>query len=129
MNSLTKLLIICPLWAALAQVLLAQTALPPAATSFDGGSWISPTEKLDTHLPHWLRFQGEERVRAEGNVGTGFKTGANDGYMLNRIRFDMQVAPASWLKFDFQTQDAQAFWKNQKPYTSPYQDTWNLRLA
>ena len=80
-------------------------------------------------MPPWLRFQGEERVRAEGTVGAGFKAKADDGYMLNRFRFDMQVVPASWLKLDFQTQDARAFCKNQKPYAPPYQDTWDLRLA
>jgi hypothetical protein len=110
-----KLVIASPLWVALANVAPAQTAIAPAALSFDNGSWLSPAEKLDTHLPHWLRFHGEERVRAEGAVGAGFKTDSDDGYMLNRIRLDMQVVPASWLKFDFQAQDARAFWRNQSP--------------
>jgi hypothetical protein len=36
--------------------------------------------------------------------------------------------PSKWLKFEFQTQDSRAFWREeaQKP---PYTDTWDLRLA
>jgi Alginate export len=49
--------------------------------------------------------------------------------IAEQASFDMQAAPASWLKFDFQTQDARAFWKNQKPYAPPYQHTLDLSLA
>jgi hypothetical protein len=129
MNLYAKFLATGTLLAALASAALAQTATAPAARSLDNSSWLSPAEKMDTYLPHWLQFHGEERVRAEGTVGAGFKPAADDGYLLNRFRFDMQVRPASWLKFDFQVQDAQAFWKNQKPYAPPYQDTWDLRMA
>lgn len=93
-------------------------------------SWLSPTSEINQVLPYWLRFAGEDQVRAEGVIGAGFKAhDANDGYMLNRFRYDMKVLPESWLKFDFEVQDAQAFWKNQKPYAAPYQQTWDLSRA
>jgi hypothetical protein len=47
---------------------------------------------------------------------------------LNRIRFDMAIVPASWLKFQFETQDARVWFKNQTP-APPYRDTWDPRLA
>lgn len=95
-----------------------------------GPSWLAPTTELDQALPSWLRFGGEEQIRAEGIVGAGFKAkDANDGYFLNRFRYDMKLLPESWLKFDFQVQDAQAFGMNKKPYAAPYQQTWDLSRA
>src|ERR1700704_2385942 len=61
-----------------------------------------PTERLNKAIPKWLRFRGEERIRWEGFGGGGFTSGNDDFYLLNRIRFDMALLPASWLKFDFQ---------------------------
>jgi hypothetical protein len=89
----------------------------------------SPLDSFNNRLPHWLRFSGEERVRAEGFFGGAFREGNDDLYLLQRTRFDMYVVPAGWLQFRFETQDARVFWKSQKPYASPFQDTWDLRLA
>jgi len=83
---------------------------------------------VNKELPGWLRFSGEERARLEGFWGGGFVAGNNDAYFLNRIRFDMAIIPASWLKFRFETQDAREWWKNQTP-APPFQDTWDLRQA
>ena len=101
-----------------------------AAPDESAPSIEKPTSELNRFLPSWLRLQGEDQIRAEGVIGGGFKAkDANDGYLLNRVRFDMKVIPEYWLKFDFQVQDAQAFWKNQKPYAAPYQQTWDLSRA
>lgn len=105
----------------------AQTARNNAVPSTDK-SWLTPTDELNSALPYWLRFHGEERVRPEGVDGQAFTGGASDGYLLNRLRFDMDVLPVSWLKFDVQVQDARAIWKNPVA-APPYQDTWDLRLA
>lgn len=89
----------------------------------------TPTlETLNKQLPTWLRFSGEERTRLEGFSGGGFVAANNDAYLLNRIRIDASIVPASWLKFLFETQDARVWWKNQKP-APPFQDTWDLRQA
>ena len=105
-----------------ASVVLAQSTTPAV-----GGSWLAPSSELNDKLPYWLRFTGDERARGEGDIGIGFKN-ANDRYMLNRLRFDAQILPAKWLKFEFQSQDSRAFGREegQKP---PYADTWDLRLA
>jgi len=87
------------------------------------------SDELNQRLPHWLRLSGEERLRWEGFQGGGFSPDSSDSYLLNRFRLGVMLLPAPWLKFRFQTQDARAGWKTQKPYAAPYQDTWNLRLA
>lgn len=103
-------------------VLLAQAPDPAAAAN---DSWL--TRRLDETLPYWLKFSGEERVRAEGDIGIGFKD-QTDRYVLNRLRLDAKILPTKWLKFEFQSQDARAFGREEtlKP---PYQDTWDLRQA
>jgi len=108
-------------WIALALTTASLRAQPPAT--------FSPLDAVNNQLPSWLRFSGEERLRLEGFGGGGFQPNNNDGYLLQRVRLNMKLLPASWLKFQFQTQDARVFFKNQKPYAPPYQDTWNLRLA
>jgi hypothetical protein len=84
---------------------------------------------LNRNLPSWLRFSGEERARLEGFSGGGFQPDNRDLYLLNRFRFNLAIKPASWLNFQFQVQDARVWWKNQKPYAPPYQDTFDLRIA
>jgi hypothetical protein len=82
---------------------------------------------LNNELPSWLRLSGEERARGEGDLGVAFKN-SNDRYLLNRLRLDMRIIPTDWLKFEFQSQDSRAFWREEsdKP---PYANTWDLRLA
>ena len=101
-------------------------AQQPATPASDG---LALSDELNQRLPHWLRISGEERLRWEGFQGGGFSPDSSDYYLLNRFRLGVMLLPAPWLKFRFQTQDARAGWKTQKPYAAPYQDTWNLRLA
>jgi hypothetical protein len=87
-----------------------------------------PTESLDRHLPSWVQFSGEERLRLEGYSGLGYQPG-DDTYLLHRFRFNLSLTPVPWLKIFAQTQDSRAFWKSAKPYAPPFQDTWDLRQA
>ena len=105
---------------------VAQTNAAANAFPGDNAGWLNPTDELNSELPFWLRFHGEERIRPEGQDGQSFKN-VGDGYILNRFRFNMDVLPTTWLTFHFQVQDADAFAKNN-PAPS-YQDTWDLRLA
>jgi hypothetical protein len=93
----------------------------------ESAPWLTPSVELDDRLPSWLQFSGEERARAEGNIGIGFKD-STDRYLLNRLRLNMKVKPTTWLNFNFQAQDARSFWREeaQKP---PYRDPWDLTLA
>ena len=65
-----------------------------------------PTGLLNDQLPKWLQFGVEERFRFEGYTNTGFKPGANDSYMLNRLRVGMILKPVNWFTVYSQVQDA-----------------------
>lgn len=104
---------------------LAMAQQSPTPASDDS----SVSDELNQRLPRWLRFSGEERLRWEGFQGGGFKPRSTDYYLLTRVRAGVMLLPASWLKLRFETQDARAGWKTQKPYAAPFQDTWDLRLA
>lgn len=79
-------------------------------------------------LPKWLSFGGEYRARLEGFSGGGFRSGNSDAYLLNRVRLNMKLAPASWMKFTFQAQDARVLGRNAGA-VPPYKDSIDLRMA
>jgi hypothetical protein len=92
---------------------------------------FSPAGKLNSHLPDWLRFDGEYRARLEEGLSGQSKPFGDDGrdtYFLNRIRVGATIKPARWLKFHFEGQDSRAFEKNP-PKTSTYFDQFDLRQA
>jgi hypothetical protein len=103
-------------------------ATPALAQEVTSRADFVPSDELNKQLPRWLRFSGEFRTRLEGFTGGGFRAGYDDDYLLTRLRINMHIQPASWLKFEFQGQDARVFWKNQRP-APPFQDTMDLRLA
>jgi hypothetical protein len=84
---------------------------------------------VNKELPAWLRFSGEYRMRFEGFDGGGFKPDTSDAYVLSRVRVNMRVSPTYWMRFQFQGQDAQAFYKNTKPDAPPFEDTMDIRQA
>jgi hypothetical protein len=84
---------------------------------------------LNKHLPAWLRFSGEYRMRLEGFDGGSFKADTRDAYDLSRLRLNMRVAPSSFMRFNFQVQDSQVFGKNAKPDAAPFENTMDLRQA
>src|SRR5215831_102490 len=86
-----------------------------------------PSDELNKQLPRWLRFSGEFRARLEGFTGLGFRANNDDDYLLTRLRINMHIQPASWLKFEFQGQDARVLWKKQMPAAPPFQDAVDLR--
>jgi len=88
-----------------------------------------PSDELNKKLPAWLRFSGEYRTRVEGFTGGGFTPGSHDAYFLNRIRLNLKIQPAEWLKFVVQGQDARVWGKNQHPAAPPFQDIVNLRIG
>ena len=88
-----------------------------------------PAAALNSQLPRWVRFSGEERIRLEGFAGGGFLPANNDAYLLQRFRLQLNLLAKPWLSFHFQSQDARVFWKTQQPYAPPFQDTWDLRQA
>lgn len=48
-------------------------------------------------LPAWLKLGVELRGRAES--GTAFDSDSDDNFELNRLRLDVDVRPAPWIRF------------------------------
>ena len=86
------------------------------------------SNEINTGLPSWLRFSGEERARLESIVGENFKP-IMDVYLLNRLRLNMQIRALSWLKFNFQAEDSRVFGQNTQPAPASQKDAMDLRLA
>src|SRR5262249_48987547 len=87
------------------------------------------SDYANKELPRWLRVSGEYRVRFEGVGGTAFKTDNEDAFVLGRARVNTTIIPTSWMKFQFQGQDAQVWGRNPKPDAPPYEDTFDVRQA
>ncbi len=90
---------------------------------------FSPAGELNSHLPKWLRFDGEYRARLEkGYSGKPFNANSGDTYFLNRFRLGVTIRPTDWLKFYVQGQDVRAFDKNP-PRSPSFYDLFDLRQA
>jgi Alginate export len=89
---------------------------------------FAPMTALDNQLPRWIGFGLEERLRWEDMIDESFKRHIDDGYLLNRWRFLMQIKPASWLRIVGQLQDARAWWQNP-PLQPPNTNRFDLKLA
>lgn len=86
------------------------------------------TGYANSDLPSWLRLGGEERVRVETLDGVGFLP-ADNTYLLQRLRLNLEIAPLTWLKFSFQAQDSRVYFTNVLPAPSSQRDPMDLRLA
>ena len=103
---------------------------PPAnSQQVSTGKEFVPSNRLNDRLPPWLQFSGEFRARMEVVSASDFRSGGGIAYLLSRLRIYMTVQPTAWLKLQFQSQDARAFWKNQQPPAPPFQETMDLRIA
>ena len=89
---------------------------------------FAPMTYVDEKLPNWIDVQAEERLRYEGYRNNNFKAGANDSYLLNRFRFQVDLYTPSWLRVTAQTQDARSFFQNP-PIGPPNTVRWDLKLA
>jgi hypothetical protein len=89
---------------------------------------FAPATYLDAKLPNWIDVQAEERFRYEAYDNSNFKTGANDSYLLNRFRFQVDLHTPSWLRVTAQVQDARAGFQNP-PIGPPNTVRWDLKLA
>jgi hypothetical protein len=87
-----------------------------------------PAGELDDHLPDWLWFGWEERLRYEGYHDSGFKLNNNDSYLLLRSRLQVNIKPTAWFKVVGQLQDARPFMQ-KPPWGPPNLNAWDLKLA
>ncbi len=103
----------------------ARTTGNPAPYDFHD---FAPLTDLDAKLPHWIDFQAEERFRVEGYDNNSFKANADDRYLLNRFRFQMDLRAGNWLRATAQVQDARAGFQNP-PIGPPNTVRWDLKEA
>jgi hypothetical protein len=87
-----------------------------------------PVTSLDRGMPRWIAFQAEERLRFEGYRNGAFQSDNDDDYMLNRLRVQVDLRPALWMRWSAQVQDARPMYQ-KPPYGPPNQNRWDLRLA
>ena len=100
-------------------LLFSQDAKPPS---------MPVSDEINTKLPGWLRFGGEERARMEYIAGEGFHS-IDDLYLLNRLRLNMDLRALSWLKFSFQAEDSRVFGQNAQPAPASQKDAVDFRLG
>jgi len=89
---------------------------------------FSPASDLNAHLPKWISFAWEERLRDEGYHNSGFKLNNNDSYLLLRSRLQMNIQLTQWFKMAAQVQDSRPFMQ-KPPYGPPNLNAWDLKLA
>jgi hypothetical protein len=89
---------------------------------------FAPATYLDSKLPKWFDVQAEERFRYEAYDNSNLKANADDSYLLNRFRFQVDLRTASWFRVTAQVQDARAGFQNP-PIAPPNTVRWDLKLA
>jgi hypothetical protein len=86
----------------------------PGPGAADAGTIVldrSPFAKL----PSWIQLGGQIRGRYEGPSGTSPLNNSQDSYYAGRIRLDLGIKPASWIRFFVQAQDAREGAYNTSP--------------
>jgi hypothetical protein len=102
-----------------------RTTASPAPYDFHD---LAPASYLDERLPKWIDLTTEERFRYEAYDNNSFKANADDSYILNRFRFQVDLHASSWLRVTAQVQDARSGYQNP-PIGPPNTVRWDLKLA
>ncbi len=89
---------------------------------------FAPSTYLDEKLPNWMDVQAEERFRFEAYNNSSLKANADDSYLLNRFRFQVDLRTFRWFRVTAQVQDARAGFQNP-PIGPPNTVRWDLKLA
>ena len=113
-------------------IVVAQTQTTPASpAAAPPTTWADRSifESPNAGLPKWIQFGGEYRIRWEGFEHSQFRPGNDDFYVLNRVRLNLTLRPATWMKVFAQGQDARVWGIDRITHLPPYQDTFNLRQA
>ncbi len=100
---------------------------PPPAS--DGPPTAFPATLVNDEFPRWLRFSGEYRIRPESHTAYGFVAGANDGFLLSRLRLNIELRPTTWFSTFVQAQDSEAAGIQPAHITTSIKDVFDLRQA
>lgn len=102
---------------------------PKPAPASDGPPTAFPATLVNDEFPRWLRFSGEYRIRPESHTAYGFVAGANDGFVLSRLRLNIEVRPTTWFSTFLQAQDSEAGGIQPAHVTTSIKDVFDLRQA
>lgn len=117
--------------AASAQQLVAPIVRSPAMPS-PTDTWRWPHQgvaRVNQRTKEWLTLGAELRLRWETRQNAGFRRDNDDGYLLTRVRFNVDIHPGSWLKIFLEGQDAQVLGFKADPDPPAFQDSFDLRQA
>ncbi len=93
------------------------------------GSSKDASTGSEVELPAWLQLGGQIRGRLEAPSGASIINNSSDAYYLSRIRLDLGIRPASWLRFFAEAQDARVAGYNTSPAPNTIYDPIDLRQA
>jgi len=82
---------------------------------------------LRNALPSWIKLGGEIRARAEAN--NVFEPNLDGNLYLNRLRLNVAVEPARWIRFFIQGQDARVVTMGTGADRSEFRNTLDLHQA
>ncbi len=103
-------------------------AAPPQATTRIVLTAFPATE-LNKVFPRWLRFSGEYRVRPEDHTAYSFTAGDNDGFLLSRLKLNLEFIPTSWISTFVEAQDSEAPGIAPAHITPSIKDVFDLHEA
>ena len=72
------------------------------------GQEVQQRNLLSQDLPKWLEFKFTMRTRMEQRGGLSFPAPFDDGFALNRARFDAEITPSQSWRVHFQLQDSRS---------------------
>ncbi len=110
----------------------AASANPPAANpnaQSESALTDFPAAEVNKLFPTWLHFSGEYRIRPEEHTAYSFTPGNNDGFVLSRLRLNLEITPTTWFDAFVQAQDSEAGGITPGHITTSIKDVFDLRQA
>jgi len=109
-----------------------ESANPPAANppaQSESALTDFPAAEVNKVFPTWLHFSGEYRIRPEDHTAYSFTPGHNDGFVLSRLRLNLEFTPTTWFDAFVQAQDSEAGGIAPNHITTSIKDVFDLRQA
>lgn len=88
-----------------------------------------PAAEVNKVFPRWLHFSGEYRIRPEEHTAYSFTPDNNDGFVLSRLRLNLEMTPTTWFDAFVQAQDSEAGGISPGHITTSIKDVFDLRQA
>jgi hypothetical protein len=121
--------------ALLASILLAAATASAQTASLAPASAPPPpppesvAAEVNDHLPEWVRFGGEYRMRFEGATGIKGIEGNDDAFLLSRLRLNMLFKLGDHVRLFVEGQDSQVWGHDANPDPSTLENDLDVRQA